>query len=258
MRVLVVDDERLARVGIRRALDRLPGVEIVGECSDGEAAVEAIVADRPDLVLLDVQMPGLSGFGVVERIGVEAMPLVIFVTAHDRHAVQAFEVHAADYLLKPVDPARLADAVDRAAKVLARDRVAETADRLEAMLRRVAPPEGLPGSAPLERIVVRERERMFFVDTAAIDWAEGAGNYIKLHVEARDHLIRSTMDRLAVRLGPERFVRIRRSALVNVQAIRSLEPYGKGSYTLILRSGERLVSSRYFVRELNALLRRGI
>lgn len=256
MRVLIVDDERLARVGIRRALERLPGVEVTGESANGMAAVEAIVADHPDLVLLDVQMPGLTGFGVVERIGAAAMPLVVFVTAHDRHAVQAFEVHAVDYLLKPVDPARLADAVDRAARILARDRVAETADRLEAMLRQVSPPAGGERAAPLDRLVVRERERMFFVETAAVDWAEGAGNYVRLHLGAEQHLIRSTMDRLAERLGSEQFVRIRRSALVNVRAIRSLEPYGKGSYTLTLRSGQQLISSRYFVRELNAVLAR--
>lgn len=250
MRVLIVDDEPLARRGVRQELERVPDVAIVGECATGADAVQAIVASHPDLVILDVQMPGLTGFDVIERIGVEAMPAVIFVTAFDRHAVRAFEVHAVDYLLKPIDPERFRDALDRASQEIGRRRPA--ARRLDRMLR--ALPAVPTHGPPLERVVVKERGKLFFVELAAIDWIEAVGNYARLHVGPRAHVIRGPLTRLAARLGSGRFVRIRRSALVNVRAIASLERYGKASYSIALKSGATLVSSRYYVRQLRALL----
>ncbi len=249
MRVLIVDDEPLARRGVRLELERVPAVDVVGECGNGADAVRTIVETNPDLVLLDVQMPGLTGFDVIERVGVDAMPAVIFITAYDKHAVRAFEVHAVDYLLKPIDPERFRDAMDRATTEVSRRR--PLADRLQRVLQSV--PASRHGG-PLERVVVREQERLFFVDTASFDWVEAAGNYVRLHVGARRHLVRGTLSRLAERLGVENFVRIRRSALVNVRAITSLERYGKASYTIRLRSGATLVSSRYYVRRIRALL----
>jgi two-component system LytT family response regulator len=262
MRVLIVDDEPIARRGMRRLLEQQPGVEIVGEYGDGAAAIEAIVARTPDLVFLDVQMPGLSGFDVIERVGPEAMPGVVFVTAYDRHALRAFEVHAIDYLLKPLDPDRFRDALERAARALARERTAEAADRLDALLRRLQAPSagavggGDGGGLELERLVVREGGRLFFVAADELDWIEAAGNYVKLHAGSKTHLVRHTMDRLARRLG-RRFVRIRRSALVNVRAIATLEPYAKGSFTIALQSGVRLTSSRYYLSQLKTLLSDG-
>ena len=244
MRVLIVDDEALARRGLRRALEGIPEVEIVGECANGVEAVSAIVEHSPDLVLLDVQMPGLSGFGVIDRVGADAMPPVIFVTAHDRHALKAFEVHALDYVLKPVDPKRLREAVLRAADGAARRTTA---------LERLA--GEAPAGPPLDRIVVRDGDRLLFVETAAIDWIEAAGNYTRLHAGAREHLIRGTLERLAGRLAG-RFVRIRRSALINAAAITSLSPYGRGSYSIELRGGARLVSSRHFLAAIRSLLDR--
>lgn len=251
MRVLIVDDEPLARRGVRQELERFPAVEIVGECGNGADAVQAVVERAPDLVLLDVQMPGLSGFEVIERVGVDAMPAVIFLTAFDKHALRAFDVHAVDYVLKPIDPDRFRDAMERATVAVTQKR-GSTAERLDALVRD-GPSRATP-SQPLLRVVIQEAGKLVFVETAAIDWIEAAGNYVRLHVAAREHLIRGPLTRLAGRLGGERFVRIRRSALVNVQAIRSLERYGKSSYALTLRSGTTLVSSRYYARQVKTLL----
>jgi two-component system LytT family response regulator len=252
MRVLIVDDEPLARRGLRQELEQFPAVDIVGECRNGAEAVDAIVERRPDLVLLDVQMPGLTGFDVIERVGADIMPAVIFVTAYDKHAVRAFDVHAVDYVLKPVDPDRFRDALDRAAAAIARSGRSRAA-RLDAVARAATRGNGTP-RPPLNRIVIEEGGTLRFVEAAAIDWIEAAGNYVRVHVGAATHVLRGPLTRLAARLGADRFVRIRRSALVNVRAITSLERYGKASYSLALRTGARLVSSRYYVRQVKAML----
>ena len=257
MRVLIVDDEPLARRGLRQELERFPAVQVVGECASGAEAVDAVVERRPDLVLLDVQMPGLTGFDVIERVGADVMPAVIFVTAYDKHALRAFEVHAVDYVLKPIDPERFRDAMDRAWAVVSGARKG-VARRLDAVVRdgrpwRKAGAGGHGGQGgPLTRLVVQEHGKLFFVDAAAIQWIEAAGNYVRLHAGAeRTHVLRGPLTRLAERLGA-RFVQIRRSALVNVAAIATLERYGKGSYTVTLKSGTTLLSSRYYVRQLKA------
>jgi two-component system LytT family response regulator len=255
MRVVIVDDEPLGRLAVRQQLEGLPGAEIVAECGDGASAVEAIVREAPDVVFLDVQMPGLSGFDVLERLGSEAVPAVVFVTAYDRFALRAFEAHAVDYLLKPIDPDRFGEAYARAALAVEREGRERATGRLEALLALLAKrPRETP--APLERLVVREDGRLHFVAVAAIEWVEAAGNYVKLHVGTGQHVMRQTVERLAARLGPERFVRIRRSALVNIAAIRTLEPYGKGSYVVFLRDGTKLVSSRYAGEALRRLAER--
>jgi two-component system LytT family response regulator len=249
VKVLIVDDEPLARLGLRRLLEPLPGVAIAGECATGSEAASAIVERRPDLVFLDVQMPGGSGFEVIEQIGAEVMPPVIFVTAFDQHAVRAFEVHALDYLLKPIDPDRFRDAFDRAARLLERAPLAQ-GRRLEGLLRGSG---ALEAAAPLARLAVREGGRIFFVEAGQIAFVEAAGNYARLHVGRRTHLVRRTMDGLGRRLGPG-FVRIRRSLLVNAGEISALEPYGKGSFTVVLRDGSKLLSSRYYGARLRELV----
>jgi two-component system LytT family response regulator len=234
MRVVIVDDEPLGRLAVKQHLAGIPGAEVVAECAEGRSAIEAIVRESPDVVFLDVQMPGLSGFDVLEGVGSEAVPAVVFVTAFDRYAVRAFEAHAVDYLLKPIDPDRFREAYVRAATEADREGRERTAGRLEALLERLAErPREAP--APVERLVVRHEGRLVFVPVSSIDWVEAAGNYVKLHAGSPPvaHVMRQTMERLAARLG-ERFVRIRRSALVNVAAIRALEPHGKGSYTVFL------------------------
>jgi two-component system, LytTR family, response regulator len=255
MRIVIVDDEPLGRLAVRQQLEGFPGADIVAECGDGASAVEAIVREAPDVLFLDVQMPGLSGFDVLERLGAEAVPAVVFVTAYDRFALRAFEAHAVDYLLKPIDPDRFREAYARAAVAIEHEGRERATGRLDALLARLAErPRETP--APLERLVVRENGRLHFVAVAAIEWVEAAGNYVKLHVGPEQHVMRQTVERLAARLGPERFVRIRRSALVNIAAIRALEPYGKGSYVVFLRDGTKLVSSRYAGQALRRLAER--
>jgi two-component system LytT family response regulator len=256
MRVLIVDDEPLARRGLRHELDQLSGVTCVGECAGPDEAVQAIRDQRPDLVLLDVQLGRATGFEVVERIGADAMPLVVFVTAYDRHALRAFEVHAVDYVLKPVDPIRLREALDHAARQHALEQGPSLAQRLEHLLvSRAAAPgsEPPPHAAPLARIPVRDGDRTTFVDVDAIDWIEARGNVALLHVGARHHALRGPITRLEALLAGT-FIRIRRSMLVNARAIVAVELYGKGMYTVTLRSGVKLVSSRYHQGQLHALL----
>lgn len=256
MRVLIVDDEPVARRGLRRELQRMAGVHCVGECATADDAVAAIVRERPDVVLLDVQLGRGSGFDVFEAVGLDLMPLVIFVTAYDRHALRAFEVHAVDYVLKPVDPERLREAIARAARVKALEGESSLTDRIERLLAlqaEMAAPS--PPIARSDRIVVPDGGRLAFVDVAAIDWIEAFGNHVRLHIGPRSHVLRSTMLRMEHRVGSGRFVRIRRSALVNIAAIVTLEPYAKGMLTVNLRTGAALVSSRYYQAGLRSLMR---
>jgi two-component system, LytTR family, response regulator len=257
MKVLIVDDEPIARRGLLTQLARLPGTTCVGECGGREEAVAAIVERRPDVVLLDVQLGRATAFEIIEAIGVDAMPLVVFVTAYDRHALKAFEVHALDYVLKPVDPARLAEALDRAATLLSLQRGASLADRLEALLlaqnggatAMPAPP------AAEDRLVVRDGDRLSFVEIAQVAWFESAGNHVRVHVGNRTYLVRTTMDRVAQRLASrDAFVRVRRSAIVNVRAIASLERYDRSSYVVHLSDGSKVLSSRYYLPALRRLL----
>ena len=257
MKLLIVDDEPLAREGLRRELSRLPGITVVGECGTRADAVEVIVERRPDVVLLDIQLGRGTAFEIIEEIGVDAMPLVIFMTAYDRHALKAFEVHAVDYLLKPVDPARLRDALDRAAEQAAQKREGATASRLEALLESFGSAAGAaaPAARPA-RLVVRDGERLMFVDINRIEWIESAGNQVRVHAGARSYLMRVTMDRLEQRLaGRGDFIRVRRSALVNVRAVATLERYAKGMYTLRLTSGATVTSSRYHQAALRELIK---
>ncbi len=257
MKLLIVDDEPLAREGLRRELSRLPGITVVGECGTRADAVDVIVERRPDVVLLDIQLGRGTAFEIIEEIGVDAMPLVIFVTAYDRHALKAFEVHAVDYLLKPVDPARLRDALDRAAEQAAQKREGATASRLEALLESFGSAAGAaaPAARPA-RLVVRDGERLMFVDINRIEWIESAGNQVRVHAGARSYLMRVTMDRLEQRLsGRGDFIRVRRSALVNVRAVATLERYAKGMYTLRLTSGATVTSSRYHQAALRELIK---
>jgi two-component system LytT family response regulator len=259
MKVLIADDEPLARRGLARDAGRVPGVEIVGECATKDETVTAIVAKRPDVVLLDIRLGSVTAFDVIEQVGVDAMPRIIFVTAFSRYAVRAFDVHAVDYVLKPVDPDRLREAIERAAHLLTLERSPALADRLEQLLadQSLADAVALPGrvAEPLDRLVVRHGTTLGFVDVADIDWIEADGNLVRIHVGARIHPLQTTMARLQYLLGEHRFVRLRRRALVNTRAISTVEPYGKGSFIVTLRTGEKLVSSRYQAAAMRRLLR---
>jgi two-component system LytT family response regulator len=242
MKVLVVDDEPLARQVLRRSLARIPGMSCVGECATREEAITAIVQQRPDVVLLDIRLGRVSAFDIIADIGADAMPLVIFVTAYDRHAIQAFEVQALDYVLKPVDTARLNEALQRAAAQLS--------------LKRGVAPEAPESQPPREdRLIVRDGERLAFLDPDHVEWIESAGDYARVHSGPRSYLMRSTLDRLESRLAKGgNFIRVRRSALINVRAVLTLERYAKGMFVIHLRGGAKVISSRYHQNALRRLL----
>lgn len=249
MRVLIVDDEPLARERLRNFLGREPDVQIVGECPNGEEAAFAILKDRPDLVFLDVQMPGLDGFGVLRKIGPEnAPPALIFVTAHDQFALNAFEVHAVDYLLKPFDRGRLGTALERARARIRTANPAEMAARLNSVLTEVsAQPK------PMDRIPIKSNGKVTFVNLADIDWVGSADNYVELHVGAHCHLLRETMNSFSSRLPQEQFVRISRTAIVNVGRVKEMQPLFHGEYAVTLSNGVRLTLSRSYRDQLSRL-----
>ncbi len=238
IRALIVDDEPLARERIRTLLRKEPDIEVAGECGDGGRAVTAIEKERPDLVFLDVQMPEAGGFEVLEAVGAERMPAVIFVTAYDKYALRAFEVHALDYLLKPFDRQRFREALERARAHIRRAQAGELHQRLLALLGDVRP------VTRRERLVVREGGRIFFLRAEEIDWVEAAGNYVRLHAGKRAHLLRETLAGLEEQLDPARFARVHRSAIVNLDRVRALEPGPHGDAALLLRDGTRLTLSR--------------
>jgi two-component system, LytTR family, response regulator len=253
IKVLVADDEPLARERLSGLLSQEPDIEVVGQARDGEEAVTAIHDDSPDLVFLDVQMPQMSGFDVIEAVGSDKMPPVIFVTAYDQHALKAFQVRALDYLLKPFDRERFRDALSRARKQLERDENGDLGRRLLALvkdLRRDQPKS--------DRLVVKSGGRLFFLRTDEIDWVEAAGNYVRLHVGPGSHLLRETMNAIEGRLDPEKFFRIHRSRIVNMERIQELQPWLNGEYAVLLRTGTRLTLSRGYREKLQDRLGRAI
>lgn len=248
IRTLIVDDEPLARERVRAMTRDEADIEVVGECSDGNAAVSGIKKLSPDLLFLDVQMPGLGGFEVLRAIGKERMPVVIFVTAYDQHALKAFEAHALDYLLKPFKQARFAEAVQRARTELANRQAGAMSQGLRELLGRAK-----PARAFVTRLAVKTGERTVFVKMEQVDYAESAGNYVVLHVGKENHVVRETLAALEARLDPHKFVRVSRSALVNVEQIKELQPLFKGEHVVVLQSGKQLSLTRG-VRELQDLL----
>jgi two-component system LytT family response regulator len=245
VRVLIADDEPLARERLRTLLGGESWVQLVAECSDGLQAVDAIRRHHPDLAFLDVQMPGASGFDVIARIGHARMPLVVFVTAFDSYALRAFEVHALDYLLKPFDRDRFRQTLTRARQQLERRTNGEFERRLLALM------QGLrPHANRLERFVIKSGGRVFFVRSDEIDWIEAAGNYVKLHVGGEAHLFRETMSALEAQLDPDRFYRIHRSHIVNIERVKELQPWFNGEYVVFLKSGARLTLSRGYREKL--------
>ena len=246
--VLLVDDEPLAREGLRILLERDPDISSIHEAKDGHEAVEAIQSRKPDLVFLDVQMPEMDGFAVAQAIGAACMPAVVFVTAHDKYAIQAFEINAIDYLLKPVTGERFAKAVERA-KARLRSRPADEASRqILSLLETIASPV-----RSLKRLAVRSAGKTVFVDVEDIDWIEAAENYVQLHSGRAEHLLHVTMNTIEKSLDPQLFLRIHRSVMVNVSRIRELHPVMHGEYVVTLENGVRLQSGRMYYEKLKAL-----
>lgn len=250
IRALVVDDEPPARENLRLLLAAEEDVELVAECGSGRAARVAIAEHRPDVVFLDVEMPGMDGLDVIRAVGPEAMPLTVFVTAYDRYALRAFEARALDYLLKPFDDARFAEALGRVRTRLREKKEGDLARRLRALvadpsLGGSAPDEEAPGRTPhLTRLTVRERDRVRVLALDAVDYFEAEGDYVRVHAGGKTHLIDDTMRALEAGLDPQRFVRIHRSTIVRLDRIRELEPSSHGDWLVRLEGGVELRMSR--------------
>lgn len=252
MRVLIVDDEPVARRGLRNQLRKAGDVEVIGEAGNGRDAVDTIMQSRPDLVFLDVQMPLLDGFRVIETLTKEHLPpAIVFVTAFDEHAIRAFEINALDYLLKPVDPKRLQKTLKRAREQIRSTRTGERDEKLFALLRDLQSRK----TDYLQRFVVKKGGRIFFLDASEIEWVSSEGNYVELHSKGKTHLLRETMDHMECKLDPREFIRIRRSTIVRTDVVKELQPLFNGEYALILKDGTQLQSSRRYRRNLDALLK---
>jgi two-component system LytT family response regulator len=239
IQALIVDDERLARKRIRSLLKNERDVEVVGECADGAEALAAIRKQNPDLVFLDVQMPEMDGFQVLQSVGADLMPAVVFVTAYDKYALRAFEVHALDYLLKPFDEDRFGEALRRAKDQVLGSSNGDLHDRLLALIEHLR-----SGERYVDRLLVKASGRVLFLKTEDIDWIEAAGNYVRLHVGRESHLLRETMNTIETKLDPARFLRIHRSTIVNLDRIKEMQPWFSGEYVVLLKDGTELRLSR--------------
>jgi two-component system LytT family response regulator len=255
IRVVVVDDEKLAREGLRDLLAGHSDIDVVATCASGQAAVKSIVDLAPDIVFLDVQMPGMSGFDVIRTVGPDAMPFVIFTTAFDRYALDAFESHALEYLLKPYSDERFAEAVGRGKTAVRERRFAQLGERIAALLHDVgAGAKQDSGPNPVERITVRSAGRTYFVAVTDIDWIEGADYYASLHSAGRHHLVRETLASLAARLDPRMFLRVHRSAIVNVNRVKEIRTSPSRESLAILADGTRIRLARGAKAKLEAIL----
>ncbi|MBL8177941.1 MAG: response regulator transcription factor [Bryobacterales bacterium] len=250
IRALIADDEPLAREWLRGLLAEHADIDVIEEAGNGIAAIEHVTALEPDVLFLDIDMPELDGFGVVEALGEQRPHCIVFVTAHDRFALQAFEVHALDYLLKPFDAGRLRRTLDRVRTQLSTKTAAALPEKLNAIL------DSLRQPRKHDRIAVKDNGRVFFLRTEDIRWVEACGNYVKLYTPNGSHLLLQTMAGMEGRLDAERFLRIHRSTIVNIDAIHSIEPLFHGDYEVRLKSGEALPLSRGYRDRLQALIER--
>ncbi|HEY4677824.1 MAG TPA: LytTR family DNA-binding domain-containing protein [Candidatus Angelobacter sp.] len=246
---LIVDDEPLARRSVRKHLKAFPEFEVAGECGDGESAVTAIREQKPDLVFLDIQLPEFDGFDVIRAVGKHAMPVTIFVTAYDRYALQAFEAHALDYLLKPFSEDRFRDSLLRARRTLELGKQQVPNHQLSRLLEEIDKKKDY-----LERIPVPVKGRFLFFNVRDLDWIEAEGNYLRLHGGLISHLIRGNMNEMEAKLDPDRFMRIHRSTIVNLQRIREVQPWFHGHHRVVMTSGQELKLSRYQKDKLRLLL----
>jgi two-component system LytT family response regulator len=263
IRALIVDDEVLARRRIRNLLRGRVEFSVIGECANGHDALSAIKRRAPDLVFLDVQMPDLDGFGVLEELAAEQLPVIIFVTAYDQYAVRAFEFHALDYLLKPFDDERFEKTLEWAQTQIEQRQFLQLSERMLALLddHQGRPKSGAAKSSaapaesrPLSRLIVKSAGRVFFIRTEDIDWIEAEGYYARLHVGGKSHLLRETLTNLESQLDQNRFLRIHRSTIVNLERIRELQPQSHGEFTVVLNDGAQLRLSRGYRDRLTTLL----
>ncbi|MBI3111207.1 MAG: response regulator [Ignavibacteriales bacterium] len=250
IKTLVVDDEPLAREGISTLLQGAGDFQVIGHCANGEEAIEAIETKKPDVVFLDVQMPEIDGFQVLESLDPKRMPTVIFVTAYDQYALRAFDIHAVDYLLKPVDMERFEQALERTRKRLESKQTNGTDKHLKSLLEELKSRD-----RKLERLVVKTGGKIFFLRTEEIDWIEAAGDYVKIHINTTEHIIRERITELESKLDPSRFLRIHRSTIVNIDRIKEMQPMFYGDYVVILRNGTQLNLSRTYREKISKLMK---
>jgi two-component system LytT family response regulator len=248
IRVVIVDDEPLARSRLRALLKHDPDIEIVAECVDGFEAIPVIQDEQPDLVFLDIQMPEKDGFGVVEEIGIERMPIVIFVTAYDQHALRAFQVHALDYLLKPFDEKRFGEALQRAKNQIRNARGSADGDLRNRLLSMME--DWKRQARYLERIMIKAGGRLSFLKTAELDWIKAEGNYVRLHAGGASYLLRETVNNFEAQLDPEKFLRIHRSTIVNIERVKEIQQMFHGEYRVILDDGTQLKLGRNYRKNL--------
>lgn len=247
IRAIVVDDEPLAREKVQLFAQSVPELEIVDVCANGHEALTSLNKNKPDLLFLDIQMPELSGFDVLEKIKDDPLPGIIFITAYDEFALRAFEFHALDYLLKPFDRERFESAVDHAVKVISSNGGNEVTTRqIKSLLDSIK-----RDTQPLERIIVKTNGRIIFLKVNEVDWMEAAGNYIKLHVGNESHLVRETMNNIEKQLHPEKFVRIHRSTIINIERLKELQPWFNGEYKVILTTNTQVMMSRGYRENFN-------
>jgi two-component system LytT family response regulator len=249
IRVLIVDDEPLARGVLREMLQSDPDVTIVGECVNGKEAVHAIREFAPELVFLDIQMPEMGGFEVLDALGEGQTPHLVFVTAYDQYAVRAFEVHALDYILKPFDRERFQTSWQRAKAQLLRERNGGVEQKILSLLEDLK-----AGTKYLERLVIKSSGRIYFLETNEIDWIQAEGNYVSVHTGKKAHLLRETISSLEKQLDPKKFLRIHRSAIVRIDSIKELQPWFHGEYHIILHDGTQLTLSRNYRDRLQEAL----
>lgn len=255
MKVLIVDDEPLAREKIRNLLKKKSEFEVVGECGNGKEAVRSIRKQQPDLVFLDVQMPEMDGFGVLEALGADTIPMVVFVTAYDRYALQAFEVYALDYLLKPFDRERFEKALQRAQQSFDQGKNEDLKTGILSLLDELSKTRKAdPAPRFLERLAIKSNGRIFFLKTPEIDWIESEGNYVRIHAGKESFLMREALSVLEKQLDPKHFLRIHRCSIVNLDRIQELQPWFHGEYRVILRNSVQLTLSRSYREKLREFL----
>lgn len=257
IRTLIVDDEPLARRNLRLLLEKDPQIEILDECRNGREAVKAIKNSSPDLIFLDIQMPEMDGFEVLAKVGAEQIQSIVFVTAFDQYALKAFEVHALDYLLKPFDDVRFQGALQAAKSQIEQKEINKIGKKLLALLEERESRLEQPGQQKtyLTRLMIKLANRVVLLKVNEIDWIEADGNYAKLHVGRKSHLLREKMHDLEAQLDPERFVRIHRSAIVNLDRIKELHPHFNGDYIVVLEDGSQLKLSRSRREQLESRLK---
>jgi Response regulator of the LytR/AlgR family len=255
IRALIVDDEPLARQRIRLLAQEEPDLECVGECSSGVDAVAAIGRNPPDLVFLDVQMPEMDGFAVLEKIPRERLPAIVFTTAYDKHAIRAFEVHALDYLLKPIEPNRFKAAVAHVREHIGTQQTSRAARGLLELLATRKDPTAAPITRYLTRLPVKTGDKVAVIKTADIDTIESAGNYVCINVGKESYIHRETLNALERQLDPETFLRVSRSAIINLDRVKELQPMFKGEHIIVLQNGKRLAMSRGLFQEVEQALK---